>query len=83
MAKQNTIQVNSDTFRKFLFARARSNAATKRANDLRASLGLPEANKSTVGEYVLIDGNKQPVGKYTVSPKAGFTVKDTFTGKVS
>lgn len=81
--KTKQIAVNPDTFKRFLFARARANAATKRANQLRDLLNLPEADKKTAGEYILIDGNAVPVGKLTITARDGYEVKAGWTARLS
>lgn len=77
------IKVNPDTFRRFMRARAGASAANRRAEQLKAQLGLPDASKKTAGEYVLTDGNNNAVGKLTISPRDGFTVKPGWTGRIS
>ena len=78
-----SITVNPETYRKFLRRRAAANALSKMADAFKAQLGLPEAGKGTVGEYLLIDGNGQPLGKATINPRDGYEVKAGFTLRVS
>ncbi len=80
---KNDIKVNSKVFKKFLFIRARSNAYTKRLNQLRDELGLPEATGKIKGEHVLIDEDKKPIGKFTVSYRDSYEVKGGWVGRLS
>lgn len=81
MAKN--ITVNPETYRKFLRARAGANAATKRANQLKELLELPEADKKTAGDYILQDGNGTPIGKLVISHREGYDVKPGWTARIS
>ena len=77
------IKVNPETYKRFIFARARSNAATKRVKQLREFLNLPEASNKTKGEHILIRWKQFPIGKYTISARDGYEVKAGWTGKIS
>lgn len=45
--------------------------------------GLPVACKATEGEYILVDGNGNEVGKATISYSAGYEVKPFFKRTIS
>jgi len=77
------ITINPIEYRKFLRVRAAANALSKRADAIKATFGLPEANKTTVGEYLLNDGNGQTIGKAVISIRAGYEVKAGFTTRIS
>ena len=84
MAQKITqIKVNPEIYRRFLRARAGANAATKRANQLKELLELPEADKKTAGEYVLTDGNNNAIGKLAISARDGYEVKPGWTARIS
>lgn len=78
-----TIMVKSEDYAKFLRIRAASAALDRKAKALREGFGLPEATAENIGGHVIVDGNKIPVGKFTVAARAGYEVKPGFVGKLS
>ena len=79
----NQIKVPAEIWGQFIKERAEANAAGKRADKLKEIMDLPKAGETTVGEYVIVDGNNNAIGKYTIAPRAGFTVQDSFSGRLS
>lgn len=77
------IVVKAEEFARFLRIRAASAALDRRAKALRESFGLPEADASSVGGHIIVDGNGVAVGKFTVAPRAGYEVKASYIGKLS
>lgn len=78
-----TIKVSPEILARIRRLRGAENAIAKIHKGLRESLGLPEASKATEGEFVLVDGNGNGIGKYTVSHRDGYTVKAGYVGKLT
>jgi hypothetical protein len=87
MAKQveikGQIQVNAETFRKWQRVQAGVNAAKKRADALKAELGIPAASAKTEGAWLIVDGNNAPIGKVSVFYKGAFLMPETWQARVS
>ena len=78
-----TIKVSPETFKAWQRAAARAASAKRDADTLKAKLNLPQAAKTTLGEYVLTDGNGAQLGKYTVSHRDGFAMPARYMGRLS
>lgn len=83
MATQRSITVPAADFVKFLRLRAAASALTRRAEAIKKSFPFPEANGSNAGEWVVTDGNNAPIGKMTISARAGYVVDAGFSARVS
>ena len=58
-------------------------ACKKRADALKAQLGLPLAGEDTVGAYLIADGNNNPIGKISVFHKDSFVMPETWQARIS
>ena len=56
--------VNADDFRKWQRTQAGANAAKKRADALKAKVGIPAANEETAGSWLIVDGNNNPWARW-------------------
>lgn len=81
--KNKTIIVNAGDFARYLKMRRIANALARKADQLKESFALPEACKANAGDYVIHDGNKQPIGKLTIAHRDGYEVKPGWTARVS
>lgn len=77
------IKVEASELAKYRREIKAATALERRAKARREQWGLPEASAETVGEYILADGNGQPVAVYTVAARKGYVVKDGFSGRLS
>ncbi len=79
----NQITVPAEIWGKFIKERAEANAAAKRADKLKEIMNFPATDTTTQGEYIIVDGNNNAVGKYTIAPREGYFVKAGFVGRLS
>lgn len=81
------ITVKAADYTAFLRARAEENAAKKTKDAILAKWetesGLPLANASTAGEYIIVDGNGNELGKVSIAGRDSYVVKAGFVRKVS
>ena len=75
MAKIKALTVDAEDFENFMKARAMATAAARRVEFFRKELNLPKAMYQTRGQYVLVDSNRNLIGKFTVSRTKEYTVK--------
>jgi len=80
---KGTVVVNADLFRKYQRTQAGVNAAKKRADMLKAQLGIPAASADTIGAYIITDGNNTPIGKLSVFHKDSFVMPETWQARIS
>lgn len=80
---QKTITVNGIDFNRFNRLRRVAAALTRKSDILKASFNLPDSNEQNTGEYIVCNFSGEIMGKYTIAPRAGFVVKDSFTSRLS
>ena len=83
MKKIKSIKVNPKILQAFLVLRAKANAYSRRVEELRTELNLPESNYKSRGQFILTDENSNPIGKFTVSRRKPYQVAAGWTGKIS
>jgi hypothetical protein len=83
MTTPKQITVDAKTFSRYLKARRLASAITRLADKLKESFPLPVASKETAGEYIIVDGNKQAIGKLTINLREGYAVKAGYVSRIS
>ena len=78
-----TIKIDAASLAKYRREMNASNALARRAKARREAWGLPEASEANAGEWIVTDGNSQPIARSTVSHKPGYTVKDTWQARLT
>lgn len=80
----NTITVAAEEFAKYKKLKAEEAACKKQADAIKKGWGLPEAAEiAEAREYVIVNGNGDEQGKYTIYFVKEFTRKAGWAARVS
>lgn len=79
------IKTTADKFNRYARLHRAEKAIARLKEAAQAELGLPESTIANLGQWVIVDGNGLPIGKFTVSeiPEAVITRKAHCRGRIS
>ena len=83
MAKIKALTVNPNDYREFIKARAKAAAAVRKVEFWRGELNMPKATYQTRGQYILVDDQRNLIGKFTVSRSKEYTVRAGWRANIS